>query len=382
MLGYSDSNKDGGFVTATWELYKAQRRLAEVCRESGVRLLLFHGRGGAIGRGGGPTNRAILGQPPGTLEGRLRLTEQGEVAFSRYANPDIAHRHLEQTINAVVRASLRAGPADFVADPFSAGGAARGVGERGIVGPRRGNAGSDVAEPLPSWLEAMEVLSSLALDAYRGLVYDDPEFVRYFRQATPIDQIAELRIGSRPARRSQSGRIEDLRAIPWVFSWTQSRHGLPGWFGLGAAVAEAGKEAGRPDLLREMYRRWAFFRSLVDNAQLSMGKADLAVARLYARLVTDASLRERVFGAVEREWERTERAVLDLTGQPALLASSPVLRRSVRLRNPYVDPLSFLQICLLRRLRSVPERDPALPTLQRLVALTINGVAAGLQNTG
>jgi phosphoenolpyruvate carboxylase len=352
MLGYSDSNKDGGFVTATWELYKAQGRLAEVCRDAGVRLYLFHGRGGAIGRGGGPTNRAILGQPPGTLEGRLRLTEQGEVAFSRYANPEIAHRHLEQTINAVVRASLRAGPEDPVVDPE------------------------------PSWLGAMEALSSLALGAYRGLVYDDPEFVRYFRQATPIDQIADLRIGSRPARRSQSGRIEDLRAIPWVFSWTQSRHGLPGWFGLGAAVAEAGEEAGRPVLLREMYRRWAFFRSLVDNAQLSMGKADLAVARLYAGLVTDAPLRERIFGAVEREWERTERAVLDLTGQPALLDNSPVLRRSVRLRNPYVDPLSFLQICLLRRLRAVPEQDPAVPELQRLVALTINGVAAGLQNTG
>ena len=201
MLGYSDSNKDGGFVTATWELYKAQRRLAETCRLADVRLSLFHGRGGAIGRGGGPTNRAILGQPPGTLEGRLRLTEQGEVAFSRYANPDIAHRHLEQTINAVIRASLQteAGPDETV------------------------------SEPEPAWMEAMDAISPRALEAYRGLVYDDPDFVHYFRRATPIDQIAELRIGSRPSRRRSSDHIEDLRAIPWVFSWTQSRHGLPRW---------------------------------------------------------------------------------------------------------------------------------------------------------
>jgi phosphoenolpyruvate carboxylase len=368
MLGYSDSNKDGGFVTATWELYRAQRRLAETCRRADVRLSLFHGRGGAIGRGGGPTNRAILGQPPGTLEGRLRLTEQGEVAFSRYANPDIAHRHLEQTINAVIRASLQteAGP------------------------------GETVSEPEPAWMEAMDAISPRALDAYRRLVYEDPDFVRYFRQATPIDQIAELRIGSRPSRRRASDHIEDLRAIPWVFSWTQSRHGLPGWFGLGAALgAVAGDGVEVAGRLREMYRRWPFFRSLVDNAQLSMGKADLAVARCYAGLVEDAALRERIFGAVEEEWARTERAVLEITGQPALLGSSPVLRRSIRLRNPYVDPLSFLQVSLLRRLRRLgdaategstgPEEEAVAANravLQRLVALTINGVAAGLQNTG
>ena len=362
MLGYSDSNKDGGFVTATWELYKAQRRLAETCHRADVRLSLFHGRGGAIGRGGGPTNRAILGQPPGTLEGRLRLTEQGEVAFSRYANPDIAHRHLEQTINAVIRASLQTG-----------------------AGP-----GESVSEPEPSWLEAMDAISPLALDAYRGLVYADPDFVRYFRQATPIDQIAELRIGSRPSRRRTSDRIEDLRAIPWVFSWTQSRHGLPGWFGLGAAVAGVAADGAEPAArLREMYRRWPFFRSLVDNAQLSMGKADLAIARCYAGLVEDGALRARIFGAIEGEWRRTERAVLDITGQTALLGSSPVLRRSIRLRNPYVDPLSLLQVSLLRRLRRRPDAgdagdapDGERAVLQRLVALTINGVAAGLQNTG
>ncbi|MDQ3702072.1 MAG: phosphoenolpyruvate carboxylase, partial [Chloroflexota bacterium] len=391
MLGYSDSNKDGGFVTANWELYKAQGRLAAVCGAADVRLLLFHGRGGAIGRGGGPTNRAILGQPPGTLNGRLRLTEQGEVAFSRYANPDIAHRHLEQTIHAVIKASVH--PADA------------GTGRR-----------NGVVEPAPAWATAMAALAPAAGAAYRGLVYDDSDFYTYFRHATPIDQIADLRIGSRPAKRKASERIEDLRAIPWVFSWTQSRHGLPGWFGLGAALEGAGAtgeetmnvgpistgsagegataagsvEAGATEadrlgghaLLAEMYNDWQFFRSLIDNAQLSMGKADLAVARLYASLVPDALVRQRIFGHIEAEWRRTEAAVLAITGQSALLAGSPVLRRSIRLRNPYVDPLSFLQVSLLVRLRRMAdgaaEREPA----RQLVAATINGVAAGLQNTG
>lgn len=386
MLGYSDSNKDGGFVTANWELYKAQGRLATVCREADVRLLLFHGRGGAIGRGGGPTNRAILGQPPGTLNGRLRLTEQGEVAFSRYANPDIAHRHLEQTVHAVIKASTH---------PAHAG-----------TGRRDG-----VVEPAPEWATAMEALAPAAGAAYRGLVYDDPDFYTYFRHATPIDQIADLRIGSRPAKRNASDRIEDLRAIPWVFSWTQSRHGLPGWFGLGAALEGASAvnaHANRADttgdgtkvagtmvagatgaglagghrLLADMYHGWPFFHSLIDNAQLSMGKADLAVARLYASLVPDPAIRQRIFGHIEAEWWRTEAAVLAITGQSALLAGSPVLRRSIRLRNPYVDPLSFLQVSLLMRLRRMADGAPERAPAQLLVAATINGVAAGLQNTG
>jgi phosphoenolpyruvate carboxylase len=353
MLGYSDSNKDGGFVTASWELYKAQRALAGACREAGVELLLFHGRGGAIGRGGGPTNRAILGQPPGTLRGRLRLTEQGEVAFARYSHPDIAHRHLEQTMNAVIRASLR-----------DAGGAA-----------------ADVRE---GWTEAMDRMSAAAQDAYRRLVYDDPQFVEYFRQATPIDEVAHLRIGSRPARRQGGDRIQELRAIPWVFSWTQSRHGLPGWFGLGSALeSEAGREGGGGRArLAAMYREWPFFRSLVDNAQISLGKSDLAVARLYDGLADPPELRARVFAAVAEEWSRTERAILAVTGQPAVLSGSPVLRRSIRLRNPYVDPMSFAQVSLLRRLRGLPADSPDREAVARLVALTINGVAAGLQNTG
>jgi len=353
MLGYSDSNKDGGFVAASWELYKAQRALAEACGEAGIELLLFHGRGGAIGRGGGPTNRAILGQPPGTLDGGLRLTEQGEVAFARYSNPDIAHRHLEQTVNAVIRASLR--PLD--------------------------EATTDVRA---DWTAAMDRMSAAAQEAYRRLVYEDPGFLDYFRQATPIDEVADLRIGSRPAKRQAGGRIQDLRAIPWVFSWTQSRHGIPGWFGLGTALeTESGREgeAGRRRL-REMYREWAFFRSLLDNAQISLGKSDLAVARLYDGLAEPPDLRGRVFAAIAEEWRRTARAVLSVTGQPAILSGSPVLRQSIRLRNPYVDPMSFAQVSLLARLRSLPDDSPERDAVRSLVALSINGVAAGLQNTG
>jgi phosphoenolpyruvate carboxylase len=345
MLGYSDSNKDGGFLTANWELYGAQRALGEVCRDAGVELTLFHGRGGAIGRGGGPAGRAIGAQPAGALNGRLRLTEQGEVAFARYAHPGIAHRHLEQLAHAVMRASLQAA----------------------------GN------EPRPDWADAIESASARALARYRRLVYDDPGFIAYFRAATPIDAVSGLRIGSRPPRRRGGDRIEDLRAIPWVFSWTQCRHGLPGWFGLGTALlAEVEAGGGR---LAEMYRGWPFFRSLVDNAQLGLGRSDLAVARLYSGLA-ERSLHERIFGEVEREWALTERALLEATGQKVLLEGSPVLRRSIRLRNPYVDPLSFVQLTLLRRMRELADDGAAPDSLRPLLALSINGVAAGLQSTG
>ena len=348
MLGYSDSNKDGGFVTANWELFRAQRALARSCAEAGVDLLLFHGRGGAIGRGGGPTNRAIMGQPAGTLNGRLRLTEQGEAAFARYANPRIAHRHLEQTANAVVRASLsEVAPASAARE---------------------------------EWLELMRRISDSALDAYRALVYRTERFVTYFREATPIEHIAELRIGSRPAKRKASERIEDLRAIPWVFSWTQSRHGLPGWYGMGTAFTAASESSGGWEPLREMYHGWPFFRSLVDNAQLGLGKADLAIARLYAQLCADEALRREVFGAVEREWRLTCDAILAVTGSDSLLAHSPVLRRSIQLRNPYVDPLSFVQLALLEQRRA--EGNEPDEARAQLIALSINGIAAGLQNTG
>jgi phosphoenolpyruvate carboxylase len=349
MLGYSDSNKDGGFLTSNWELYRAQRELARVSRAQGVRLLLFHGRGGAVGRGGGPTHRAILGQPPGSLEAGLRLTEQGEVAFARYGNTGIAHRHLEQLLNAVLRVGLRE---------------------------------TAPAEPRPEWVEAMDVLSAAGLRAYRALVHEDTEFLSYFRQATPIDQVADLRIGSRPAKRRDNEQLEDLRAIPWVFSWTQSRQGLPGWYGLGSALEEAARDAALHERLRAMHHDWPFFRSLVDNAQMGLGRSDRAVARLYAALVSPESLRERVFSAVLREWDRTERGILAVAGTAEMLENAPVLRRSIRLRNPYVDPMSFVQATMLRRVRALSDDDPRRSAVRDLVALSVNGIAAGLQNTG
>ena len=318
-------------------------------RAHGVRLLLFHGRGGAVGRGGGPTHRAILGQPPGSLEAGLRLTEQGEVAFARYGNTGIAHRHLEQTLNAVLRVGLRE-----TAPP----------------------------EPRPEWVEAMDALSAAGLRAYRALVHDDPEFLAYFRQATPIDQVSDLRIGSRPARRRANERLEDLRAIPWVFSWTQSRHGLPGWYGLGSALEEAERDGPLHARLRTMHGQWPFFRSLVDNAQMGLGRSDRAVARLYAGLVSPETLRERVFSAVLREWDRTERGIVGVAGISELLENAPVLRRSIRLRNPYVDPMSFVQVTVLRRVRALSDDDPRRAAVRDLVALSVNGIAAGLQNTG
>jgi phosphoenolpyruvate carboxylase len=237
--------------------------------------------------------------------------------------------------------------------------------------------------PRPEWTSAMDRMSAAAAAAYRGLVYEDPGFIEYFRQATPIDEVADLRIGSRPAKRRPGGRIQDLRAIPWVFSWTQSRHGIPGWFGLGQALEdESRRQEGSGHRLAEMYTEWPFFRSLLDNAQISLGKSDLAVARLYDGLADPAELRSRIFAAVAEEWRRTQEAILSVTGEPALLTGSPVLRQSIRLRNPYVDPMSFAQVSLLRRLRGLPEDAPEREALRALVAVTINGVAAGLQNTG
>ena len=347
MLGYSDSNKDGGFVAAHAELYRAQGSLADACAEAHVELFLFHGRGGAVGRGGGPTARAVHAQPPRSLRGRLRLTEQGEVAFSRYGHPRIAHRHLEQTISAVLGASLQPDP----------------------QGSRE------------EWLEIVAELAGEAREVYRSLIYLDEGFLRYFEQATPIDVIQRLEIGSRPAKRRATRRIEDLRAIPWVFSWMQSRHGLPGWYGFGSAVhAWLDGEGRDADQLVAMYDEWPFFNSLVENAQLSMGKADLKIARLYAALAGTGG--ERIFSTIEAEWTRAREAILAITGKQRLLATSPVLRRSIDLRNPYVDPLSLLQVALLARLRGqTSEAEPA-DEDWRLLARSINGVAAGLQNTG
>jgi phosphoenolpyruvate carboxylase len=351
MVGYSDSNKDGGYLTANWELYRAKRALADVCARHGVQLLLFHGRGGAIGRGGGPTIRAIMAEPPEALGGRFKATEQGEVIHTRYANPAIAHRHLEQVIGAVLLASVE-----------------------------------EAAEPEPAWLDCMVELSARAYRAYRDLVYDTPGFVDYFLQSTPIQEISELPTSSRPARRGGgSAEIATLRAIPWVFSWTQSRANLPGWYGVGAALSVYLRGGpGREQQLREMYARWPFFHTLIANAEISIGVADIRIARLYAELVPDRELRKRIFGAIENEYHQTADALRTVTGQRGILDDVPVLRDSIALRNPYVDPLHAAQVRLLRELRAATAagREDGVERLRYVVAHAINGIAAGLQSTG
>ncbi len=349
MVGYSDSNKDGGYLTANWELHLAQRTIAAVCARHGVRLTLFHGRGGTVGRGGGPTNRAILAQPPESLGGRLRFTEQGESVTNRYADPTLARRHLEQLVHAVLVAG----------------------GRRPTGTPSRGGA----------WEHALNELSPVAERAYRALVHDRPELVRYLHAATPIQEIDRLNLGSRPARRSAQSGLADLRAIPWVFAWTQSRVGLPGWYGLGSALQGwAGDDASRWALLGTMYREWTFFKTLVDNAQLALRGADMLIARVYATLAAEPD-RAAIFPELEREYRRTESALCRLTGQKDLLDEAPWLKRSIRVRNPYIDPMNYVQVALLRRLRAQPD-TPEAEQIQDAVRLSVNGVAAGLRSTG
>jgi phosphoenolpyruvate carboxylase len=349
MVGYSDSNKDGGYLTARWELHLAQRALAAVCGRHGVALTLFHGRGGTVGRGGGPANRAILAQPRESVGGRLRLTEQGESVTNRYANPALARRHLEQLVHAVLTAGGR-GPA---------------------ASPSRGGA----------WEGAMNELAPLAERAYRGLVHESPALGRYLRAATPLDEIERLNIGSRPARRGPASGLADLRAIPWVFAWTQSRVILPGWYGLGSAVsAWAGEDEARWALLAAMYREWPFFKTLVDNAQLALRAADMLIAAVYASLADPAD-REAVFPRLRDEYRLSERALARLTGQRDLLDDAPWLQRSIRVRNPYIDPMNYVQVALLRRLRENPGEAEA-EEMRDAVRLSVNGIAAGLRNTG
>jgi phosphoenolpyruvate carboxylase len=346
MIGYSDSNKESGPVQSAWALYRAQRDLADTGRRTGITMQVFHGRGGAVGRGGGPANRAILAQPRGTVAGRLRLTEQGEMIADRYGHPAIAERHLGQVVNAVLRASF----------------------------PHDG----DVPDPV--WERAMDRLSAASCRHFRALFYETPDFLCYFEQATPIAEVSELKIGSRPARRGGVAGMEQLRAIPWVFSWMQSRHTLPGWYGIGSAVAEyLGQPGGSLAELRDMYQRWPFWRTLIDNAQMVMAKADLTIARLYADLVEDSALAERIFERIATEYQRTAEVILQITDQSVLLQQVPVLRRSIQRRNPYVDPLSFIQLVLLQRLRAGTEVSDELLTA---VLESINGVASGLKNTG
>jgi phosphoenolpyruvate carboxylase len=349
MIGYSDSNKDAGYVTANWELQRAQRTLADVCRGHGVSLLLFHGRGGSVGRGGGPTNRAILAQPKDSVAGRLRLTEQGEAITNRYASRDLAERHLEQLVHAVLVTSLSRERPDPVREA--------------------------------QWHSLMTTVSAAAEASYRALVHARPALVRYFHAATPVDEIAFLHLGSRPARRKPGLDISDLRAIPWVFAWTQSRVNLPAWYGLGTAVAGwAGGEDSRWRDLSAAYRDWPFFRTLVDNAQLSLRKADLLIAEVYSSLARPADC-EEVFPHLRAEYELTKKTIERVTGQADLLDNEPWLQRSIRLRNPYIDPMNYAQVALLRRLRAEPE-GPDAAALRDAVLLSVNGIAAGLRNTG
>jgi phosphoenolpyruvate carboxylase len=348
MIGYSDSNKDAGYLTANWELHLAQRALAALCARHHVTLTLFHGRGGSVGRGGGPTNRAILAQPPESVGGRLKLTEQGEAITTRYANPHLARRHLEQLVHAVlVTSGKRSGPS-----------------------PSRGGA----------WQKALGALSPRAEQAYRSLVHGSPAILRYFRAATPVEEIGELNLGSRPARRHPGEGIADLRAIPWVFAWTQSRLTLPGWYGLGTALEAWAETATEWEVLGAMYREWTFFRTLVDNAQVSLRKADLLIADVYAGLA-DPEIRTEIFPLLRAEYERTEAALRRVTGQTDLLDHEPWLQRSIRVRNPYIDPMNYIQVALLRRLRSAPQ-GPEAEALREAVLLSVNGIAAGLRNTG
>jgi phosphoenolpyruvate carboxylase len=370
MLGYSDSSKDGGILTSGWELYKAQLKLAALGRQHGMGITMFHGRGGAIGRGGGPIYEAILGQPPSTVNGRLRITEQGEMLSFKYGLYEIAIRNMELVVAGVVQSSIP---------------------DEGII--------ESQVHPHASqeWVEIMERLSTSAHAHYRSLIYDNPTFINFFEQATPILEIGWLNIGSRPARRTRGRNIEDLRAIPWVFSWMQSRYVLPSWYGVGGALEEFVNE--NPDRLaqlQEMYRQWPFLRAFLDNLQMTLSKADMLIANHYAQLVDDEALRQRISQVIQDEYERTQRMVTRIVGGKALLDTSPVLQQSIRRRNPYVDPLSYFQMVLLRRLRalggplmldkddeqqaSAEERERT--RLTYAVLLTINGIAAGLRNTG
>jgi len=347
MLGYSDSNKDGGYVAANWALYRAELSLVEAFREHGVKLRLFHGRGGTVGRGGGPSYEAILAQPAGSVSGGLRITEQGEIIASKYSDSDLGRRNLETLVAATLEASL-------------------------LDSERLG-------ERAPEYYAAMDELAKEALSAYRALVYDTPEFLAYLRASTPIAEIAELNIGSRPASRTASARIEDLRAIPWVFSWGQCRLMLPGWYGFASAVdAWLARHPGGLELLSEMHARWPFFRSVLSNMAMVLAKTDLAVASRYAELVPDRVAREAIFGRIGAEHRRSIELVLAITGQATLLDDNPTLARSIRDRFPYLDPLNHLQIELLRRYRSGETDDRT----RAAIHLTINGLAAGLRNSG
>ena len=352
MLGYSDSNKDGGMLTSTWEIFCAHRALHEVAHECGIKLRLFHGRGGTVGRGGGPTHRSIYAQPVGAFDGQIRITEQGEVLNWKYSDVVLAERNLEL----MIAASLDALARPNARDPNGH--------QSGVL--------------LPEWEAAFDALSATAFEFYRTNIIDDPDVLHYFEVATPVAELEHAKIGSRPSRRGGKASFASLRAIPWVFGWTQSRQLVPAWFGVGYAIEEYAKHADGMALLQAMMAEFPLFIDLIRNVEMALAKADLGIASLYASLVPEGALRERVFSKLKAEFERTLSAVLAITGQRELLEKNQVLARSIRLRNPYVDPMSLIQVDLLRRKRAGEDTDE----VNRAIAGTINGISAGLRNTG
>ena len=349
MVGYSDSNKDVGYTASGWHVYRAQLEMASVLREHGVRWQFFHGRGGAVGRGGGPSYTAVRAQPSGTVAGRLKVTEQGEMLSAKFSLPEIAHRELELTTSAALVTTL-----DRTAD--------------------------EQPERQQRFEAVVAEMAEVSTAAYRGLVYGDADFADFFHAATPVREVSRLQLGSRPARRKATARIEDFRAIPWVFSWTQSRAVLPAWFGLGTALEHARERHG-VELLREMERDWPYFAALISNAGMACVKADLDIARRYAELCVSDEIRDRIWGTIEAEFRRTVGEIGAVRDEQQLLDREPILQRAIARRNPFIDPLSFVQLELLRRLRA-PGGDPDDPALVRASLLAINGIAGGLRNTG
>ncbi|MFB4322375.1 phosphoenolpyruvate carboxylase [Paenibacillus lautus] len=352
MLGYSDSNKDGGAITANWELQVALKEITAVANEFGIKVKYFHGRGGSLGRGGMPLNRSILAQPASTIAGGIKITEQGEVISSRYSLKGIAYRSLDQATSALITASLNA---------------------------RYPEKESTEKE----WEVISSSISAVSQKKYQDLIFRDPDFLTFFKESTPLPEVGELNIGSRPSKRKNSDRFEDLRAIPWVFAWTQSRYLLPAWYAAGTGLQSfyQGKEENMK-VLQQMYTGYPFFTSLIDTLQMALAKADLIIAKEYSLMTKDDQARERIFGLIQEEFKLTKELVLKITGQQDILDNQPVLQESIRLRNPYVDPLSYLQVQLLNELRELREQEQDDPDLLREVLLTINGIAAGLRNTG
>jgi phosphoenolpyruvate carboxylase len=352
MLGYSDSNKDGGMLTSTWEIFRAHRDLHVVAHEAGVKLRLFHGRGGTVGRGGGPTHRSIFAQPMDSFDGQLRITEQGEVLNFKYADEVLAERNLELMIAASLDALARPNARD----------------------PK----GHFTGILKPEWEAALNELSGLSFGYYRERILEDAGVLEYFEQSTPVGELENAKIGSRPSRRKASRKLSDLRAIPWVFGWTQSRLMVPAWFGVGFALDQYLRQPGSLELLETMAREFPLFIDLLRNVEMALGKVDLATARLYSSLVPDTKLRQRIFDLFDAEFHRTVRTLLVVLRQTELLEKNQVLAHSIRLRNPYVDPMHLIQVDMLRRKRAGEDT----PEVNRAIAATISGISSGLRTTG